>query len=174
MRNQNQSLRAFTLVELMVVISIIAVLVALLFPAIKTAMIKAETGKAKATVMSIASAFKALDREYGGWPSSSVMSTPQDLATNLFSNPRNTVFLEIASKDIDSGGYIVDPWKNRYRVAFDTTGANSIANPFSSGTPNPIPDNVIVWSRGPDGMTSDTTDGSSGTTANDADNITSW
>ena len=68
MRTQNQILRAFTLVELMIVISIIAVLVALLFPAIKIAMLKAETGNAKGTIMSIASAFKALDREYSGWP----------------------------------------------------------------------------------------------------------
>jgi len=172
MRNQNKFLRAFTLVELMVVISIIAVLVALLFPAVKIAMLKAETGKAKATIMSIASAFKALDREYGGWTNIAT-STPQDLATNLFSNPRGTVFLEIASKDIDSGGYIVDPWKNRYRVAFDPTGANSIPNPFTlpAGTPNPIPDNVIVWSCGPDGQSSD----NGGSTANiDADNIMSW
>jgi len=171
MRTQNQILRAFTLVELMIVISIIAVLVALLFPAIKIALLKAETGKAKGTIMSIASAFKALDREYGGWPNITTY-TPQDLATNLFSNPRGIVFLEIASKDISSDGYILDPWKNRYRVAFDPTGANSIANPFSGGTPNPIPDNVIVWSRGPDGLSSDPADG--GSIANDADNITSW
>ena len=170
MRNQNQSRWAFTRVELMVGISIIAVLVALLFPAIKTAMLKAETGKAKATIMSIASAFKAIDREFGGWTNIAT-STYQDLAINLFSNPRGAVFLEIASKDIDSGGYIVDPWKNRYRVAFDPSGANSIPNPFGGTS---IPDNVIVWSRGPDGKTSDSTDGSSGTTANDADNITSW
>ena len=171
MRTQNQFLRAFTLVELMVAISIIAVLVALLFPAIKIAMLKAETGKAKATVMSIASAFKAMDREYSGWPNITT-SSYMDLATNLFSNPRGIVFLEIASRDISSDGYIMDPWKNRYRVAFDPSGANSITNPFSSTSI--IPDNVIVWSRGPDGMTSDTTDGSGGATANDADNITSW
>ena len=166
--NQN---RGFTLVELMVVISIIAVLVALLFPAIKTALLKAETAKAKATILSVASAFKAYNTEYGVWPTG-VTSTPQNLTTNLFSNPRGIVFLETASKDIDSSGNILDPWKNPYRVAFDITGAKSVPNPFSGGTPSPVPVTVIVWSRGPDALSS--ASGEGGAAANDGDNITSW
>ena len=162
---------AFTLVELLVVIAIIGVLVSLLFPAIKTAILKAEAAKAKTTILGIATACKAFKSEYGVWPSS---SSPILVTTNLFANPRGIVFLDTSIKNIDSAtGNILDSWKKPYRVAFDATYANSIANPFTSGTPNPISDGVIVWSCGPDGLSSDSLC-SGGSTTNDADNVLSW
>ena len=170
MRTQDPYRRAFTLVELLVVISIIALLVGLLFPAVQSALRKAEAAKAKSTLLSVATALKAYDREYSGWPSG-VSSTPRNMTTNLFGNPRGIVFLDVAIKDIDSSGNILDPWKNPYRVAFDPTGANSIPNPFTAVA---ISADVIVWSRGPDGMSSDSTDPNGGTSANDTDNIVSW
>ena len=172
MRTQPPSRRAFTLVELLVVISIIAMLVGLLFPAVQAALRKAEASKAKSTILSIATAFKAYDREYSGWPSG-VSTTPQNVTTNLFTNPRGIVFLDVAIKDIDSSGNILDPWKNPYRVAFDPSGRSSIPNPFTlpAGTPATISADVIVWSIGPDGQSSD----NGGTAGNiDSDNIVSW
>ena len=174
MRKQNQLRRAFTLIELLVVIVIIAILVALLFPAVKTALLKAEAAKAKTTILSIATAFKAFNTEYSRWPVTVTTTAPIVLNTNLFSaangNTRNIVFLDTASKDIDPAtGNILDPWKNPYHIAFDTSYANSIPNPFTSV---PIPAGVIVWSVGPDGLCSDSISG--GTAANDADNVISW
>jgi prepilin-type N-terminal cleavage/methylation domain-containing protein len=69
MRHRIKTSRAFTLIELLTVIAIIGVLVALLFPAIKAVMLKAEIAKAQAAVSSgLATAFKSYYTEYGKWP----------------------------------------------------------------------------------------------------------
>ena len=155
----------FTLVELMVVISIIAVLVSLLFPAIKTALIKAEAAKAKTTVLSVATAFKAFKSEYGVWPSTATAGA-QALNISLFAstsgNARNITFLDTASKDIDSSsGNILDPWKRSYYIAFDVTYQNTVST-NCSGSAGTIADGIAVRSWGPDGI------------CGTSDDITSW
>ena len=156
---------------MLVVISIIALLVGLLFPAVRSALSKAETGKAKATVLSIAAAFKAYDREYSGWPSGATVSS-QPVTTNLFGNPRGIVFLDTATKDISDSsyvssygsgaGYILDPWKNPYQVAFDVTYQNGPVATNCSGATSTITSGIAVWSLGPDGV------------CGTSDDITSW
>jgi len=184
MNKARQNKRGFTLIEMLLVIVIIAILVALLFPAIKQALLRAETAKAKTTVLSITTAFKAFNSQYGYWPlnaAAGAQAVNIDPTTGLFSsaagNSLNLTFLDYSQKDIDSGKNILDPWKRPYRVAFDTTYVNSIANPFSSGTPATIANGVIVWSCGPDGFCSDSLDtslGGGGAASTDLDNITSW
>src|SRR5437867_1017625 len=68
MRASSTNNRAFTLIELLTVIAIIAVLVGLLFPAIKSALLKAEKSKAQAAIVGLETAFKAYYTEYGRWP----------------------------------------------------------------------------------------------------------
>jgi prepilin-type N-terminal cleavage/methylation domain-containing protein len=60
--------RGFTLIELLTVIAIIAILAALLFPAIKGSMSQAEKSKAQAGISSLATAFRSYYTEYGKWP----------------------------------------------------------------------------------------------------------
>jgi len=60
--------RAFTLIELLTVIAIIGVLAGLLFPAIKSALQKAEIAKAQQGVSNLQTAFRAYYTEYGKWP----------------------------------------------------------------------------------------------------------
>jgi prepilin-type N-terminal cleavage/methylation domain-containing protein len=64
----SRSPAAFTLIELLAVIGIIGVLAALLFPAIKTAILKSEISQAQGGISNLSTAFKAYYTEYGQWP----------------------------------------------------------------------------------------------------------
>jgi prepilin-type N-terminal cleavage/methylation domain-containing protein len=68
MRRHSRTHRGFTLIELLSVIGIIAVLVALLFPAIKSALIKAEVTRAQSGISNLSTALRAYYTEYGKWP----------------------------------------------------------------------------------------------------------
>ena len=59
MKQHSRTNRAFTLIELLAVIGIIGVLVALLFPAIKSALIKSEVIRAQSGISNLSTAFKA-------------------------------------------------------------------------------------------------------------------
>jgi prepilin-type N-terminal cleavage/methylation domain-containing protein len=67
--------RAFTMTEMLTVIAVIGVLLALLFPAIKSSILKAETNKAQVAISSLATALKAYYTEYGQWPIAYVLPT---------------------------------------------------------------------------------------------------
>ena len=90
MRHHYRTNRAFTLIELLTVIAIIALLAALLFPAIKGAMLKAEVSKAQTGAVGLAIAFKAYYTEYGTWP---VTVTDLSLSNQTFIVDSNMVAL---------------------------------------------------------------------------------
>ena len=156
MTKARQNKRGFTLIEMLLVITIIAILVALLFPAIKQALLKAEIAKAKTTVLSIATALKAFNSQYGYWPTTLASpSTPQQVNISYFTsaagNSLGITFLDYSQKDVDSGGYILDPWKKRYWFACDTGYNNTVSTNCGSGSGGSMPGSVAVWSIGPDG-----------------------
>lgn len=63
----------FTLIELLVVIGILALLMAILMPAVNKLMAKAESSRAKTDVQRIASAWQSYYAEYKRWPVPSSM-----------------------------------------------------------------------------------------------------
>jgi prepilin-type N-terminal cleavage/methylation domain-containing protein len=161
---RNHRANAFTLIELLTVIAIIGVLIALLFPAVKSALLKAETTKAQTAISGLATAFRAYYTEYGKWPIADI-NGPEiyDVTTPLYGilkgedgtatfgsvtyqgNPRHIVFLEFKAADLVVPSVnttnFVDPWKKVYHCNFDVGYVNQVPNPFvtHNGLPAPCP-----------------------------------
>jgi prepilin-type N-terminal cleavage/methylation domain-containing protein len=83
-------LNAFTLIELLTVIAIIAILMALLFPAIQSMRDSANKAQAKKDEMNIVAAVKAYNGEYGNFP-------------NVIPNPASVVSGDIIVGDMVAG-----------------------------------------------------------------------
>ncbi len=134
---------AFTLIELLVVIAIIGILMALLFPALSTAMDSAKRTQAKNDVVQLATAITAYETEYGRLPtnggasggvSSTFLEPLLGVSTNTNSgNPRKIVFIELNAAKKGKGGTntngaFVDPWGGAYQFSIDSDYDNSITN----------------------------------------------
>jgi prepilin-type N-terminal cleavage/methylation domain-containing protein len=126
----------FTLVELLVVVTIIGLLVGLISVAVPKAIESGMKAKAKGELTAIVAAVKAYKQEYGRWPGSTFTSdtTYQDgqsmqlLAALSGSNsltvenPKSVRFLEGAQ----SNGTMLDPWGTQYLVLIDSDDSNSL------------------------------------------------
>ena len=145
----------FTLVELLVVISIIAVLAALAFPAVNGAIDSARKARARNDVTQIATAVIAYETEYGRLPTNSggtVNKAFVDIltASDTTNNPRNIPFLEASAWKKGQGGTnasgFCDPWDSAsvYKIALDTGYSNRV----SAGKPaTTIMKKVAVWNE---------------------------
>lgn len=137
----NSSRRGFTLIELLIVIAIIGILMALLFPAVQSAIESARRTQAKNDVTQIATAVVAYTTEYGKLPSTNGggSATPLDSSivpilagSNINSaNPRQLVFLEVPNYKKGKGGQNAagnyqDPWNHTYKIYFDSDYDNVI------------------------------------------------
>ena len=133
-KRSNQT--GFTLVELLVVISIVGLLAGLMSVAIPRAMEAGKKAKVKGELTAIVAAVKAYKQEYGKWPGSTFTSdtTYQDgqsmqlLAalsgtnSSAVENPKSVRFLEGALSD----GTMLDPWRTQYLVLIDSDDSNSL------------------------------------------------
>ena len=82
------------------------------------------------TASQLATALTAYQTEYGAYPD----ATDGELIRVLSGrNPRQIVFLEVAPKQLDSAGRLIDPWGSPYRILLPARGTK-----------------VKVWSIGPD------------------------
>jgi prepilin-type N-terminal cleavage/methylation domain-containing protein len=177
--------RAFTLIELLIVIAIIGVLMALLFPAFQSAINAARKTQAKNDVVQIANAVTSYQMEYGQWPTNATEAATNIggfflqalMATTNSNNPRMINFIEVVTykrgkSGLDKLGNFIDPWAQFYKIEIDTNYDNVLTN--VPGAPTSLRKTVAVWSIGIPKSGSDTS--SVGYTANTNTNtfIKSW
>ena len=162
----------FSLVELLVVVSIIGLLVGLAATAIPKALDAGDKAKAKGDLTAIVSAVKAYKQEYGQWP---VARSKMDQASDEYNswygpptqlteskdlmkilsgdmtvqkegqimNPKGVRFLEGAKSD----GTFLDPWGTQYCVKMDTNDSGGLEY-YANGTTENIRVTVIAVSLG--------------------------
>jgi prepilin-type N-terminal cleavage/methylation domain-containing protein len=159
----------FTLVELLVVVSIIGLLVGLLAAGIPLAIEKGMTAKAKGETTAIVAAIKAYKQEYGRFPGDpsianrlfSSDSSPDinalmkvlsgDATATLdgeIANPKGVRFFEGAK--INETITMADPWGGQYLVLVDSTETGSVTY-TNAGTPVNLRISVLAICYGSDG-----------------------
>jgi len=153
-----RSSRGFTLIELLIVIAIIGILMALLFPAVNSAIDAARRAQAKNDVTQLATALTAYETEYGRLPGSGnsdfngkvtkdLIDTLTGVSTNV--NSRKIVFIEVntwkkGKSGTNSSGFL-DPWGGPYYVALDYNYDNTLS---SIGTNNAsVRKKVAAWNN---------------------------
>jgi len=171
---------AFTLMELLVVITIIVVLMGLLFPAFRGVQDQAKKTQAKNDLTQIVTAVNAFYTEYGkyplpagaandtiygtaGAPNVSLLNELRGLSVTPL-NPKQIVF--ISPPDVkdpshprggiggtaDRPGEYFDPWGAPYLIEIDGDYEGRVANPYTANAGS-IPDlqtGAIAWSLGKD------------------------
>jgi hypothetical protein len=109
--------------------------------------------RSQALTHQLALAYREYMLEYRKWPTNTAETVLIDrtmlstvLGKNPDTNPRNTVYIEISPKFLNSKGHIVDGWKRPLWVRFDHDFDNYITDPLNPT--NSIKSPILVWSTG--------------------------
>jgi prepilin-type N-terminal cleavage/methylation domain-containing protein len=146
---------SFTLVELLVVISIIGLLAGLGLPAISGAMQAGKKAEVSAMAESIKTAVNAYYAEYSVYPSNPTGKTDTNFLTLMSTtntnggNYRGIAFLEVPPKFTNKTLGLVTPSgfykaQSNFFLAIDTSGAGALTNKVGSTT-YVVASSVAVW-----------------------------
>jgi prepilin-type N-terminal cleavage/methylation domain-containing protein len=138
-QNLEFKIQGFTLIEMLTVIAVIAILVGILYPALRSIRDGPKKAAARADIRKLQMAIQSYYNEYGKYP-----PTPRNGATpqadwfyamlngNRFpadgsalasgyeaNNPRGIRFMDFPKKQINGFGEFTDPWNNPYLICID-------------------------------------------------------
>lgn len=191
MKSRKPIARGFTLLELLVVMTIIAILAGGIFAAAQFALRKARTVQAQNMAVGLANSINNFKSEYGRWPAtggerhkSNSSFLTNMLGTDTSVNKRGIGFvkdLPVAKGNPPANGLfrtgntaeLFDPWGNYFEILIDHDGDGQITNPegSTSGTGSTLYLKVAVVSAGVDKLlTGNNEDGQDAT----KDNARSW
>jgi prepilin-type N-terminal cleavage/methylation domain-containing protein len=157
----------FTLVELLVVISIIALLIAITVPVVGRATESARKAQARTEMASIVTAVRAYFNEYSRHPrisgdadyayigsNAELMNAlrARDAEGNLnhVSNRRRIVFLEVPGGSLNDFGDYVDPWNRQRPGAYNIVIDTDFDNAIQTGIHGIVEvSGAVAWSIGP-------------------------
>jgi prepilin-type N-terminal cleavage/methylation domain-containing protein len=166
--------KAYTLIELMVTVMVIAMLLGLVMSAGQSVFDRSRKAQAKNDLLQIVTAVNAFYTEYGKYPlatqgsdasfttdNSAVINALRAVAPDTL-NTRKIIFLsppQVGDTNPKGGvatsGIYYDPWGSVYLITIDGAYNNSVANPYTAATgagPDPIAQGVIAWSLGKNGL----------------------
>ena len=172
--SRNRAGKAYTLLELLIVISIIATLAAIATPVSMSVMNQARTTECAQQMSNLITAMKGYKMEYGhipiktGLTETDLLKTDSGDGINLikcltgennvsFKNPRGIVFFEPNYTDTKKGGLdaityaLYDPWGRPYEMLLDVNfdkEIDAIGLGFR-GLP-PVRKEILIISRGKD------------------------
>jgi prepilin-type N-terminal cleavage/methylation domain-containing protein len=115
----------FTLMEMLLVVSIMVMLMGMMGLGVSAALRAARRTKASAETAELIRAWKSYWKTYGDWPAgftdnsgdpSTVEMTPANIGILAGNNPKNMNFIDLAS--VSAGG-MLDPWGQPYSVVFN-------------------------------------------------------
>lgn len=148
----------FTLIELMVVISIMAIMATIAIPVIRNAVDAGRRAQAQTEVSALAVALRAYLNAYSVWPSLFTEDGSEtEVAGNVMrvlageninnANPREIMFMEFPEHAISEWRF-VDAWgHNTYRFAVDYNYNNEVTARLPDGEIT-LQQRVAVWSLG--------------------------
>ncbi len=166
--------RAFTVIEMLVVVSCIVILMGLLMPGVNYALKQADKTKAQTDINTLALSLRQYYNDYNDWPTNFAAATPtaQELqavylilsGSNLNArNPRRIIYVNPKPQDlkginpaltaanlydVNAASAItnwVDPWNHSYMMNFDFTFSDHTLVPNNTNAST-----LAVWSGGPD------------------------
>ena len=125
--------KAFTLIELLIVISIIAILASLVLAAAGSVQKKGARSRTESEISAVAAALESYKADNGDYPSNSSANSSLNLVTNLMPSGGGKIYFEFKAKSTNSQGWI-DPFGNPYCYI------------YTNGSPNNGVNNYDLWS----------------------------